>query len=294
MLGYGETTRSRFLSKSKRRIRGEFGSTASFQLRLRSALAAAAACSLAAASGAAAEPQDFLGASDRKLVAHLGKDVVGAPVAPIDPAKLIAAITRPQTAEFIVIAGPKKGQNVPVSIRREKSLPKGLKPAPGPIWALKVPDVIVEYMIEEKDGLSAPHLAIGTGTLATSYLPPEPVLLRDVGPGDSSSYEMEVRVHPADDPEKTKYKGLIRTTYSNKGSYRIKTPAGSFDGVLVRIDFQGKLGPATMNDSDLRIYSPEFGLLGIVTHDRLHALLLVNRDEHVTLLVTKLPSAVGK
>lgn len=279
---------------SKRRTHGTSGSTRSRRFRISWALAPVAACGLAAASGGAAEPRDFLDESDRKLVAHLGEDVVGAPIAAIDPATLVSALSRPQTADFRMIDGPKKGQNVSVSIRSEKTLPKGTKRAPGPIWVLEVPGVIVEYMIEEKDGLSAPHLALGSGALSTSYLPPEPVLLRDVAPGDSKSYEMEVHVHPADDPEKTKYKGKIRSTYSNRGSYRIKTPAGSFDGVLIRIDFKGKLGPATMNDSDLRIYSPKFGLLGIVAHNRLHAMLLVNRDEHVTLLVEKLPSAAGK
>ena len=226
---------------------------------------------------------------DRELLGRLGPHVLGAPIAPIDPATLIEAVTRPQTSRFVMIEGPKKGQWVPVSVRSEQQIPGGGKPADGPLWAIVVPGVITEYVVAGQAGLHSPMIVLGDGALASSYLPPEPMLLRGVAPGTSKSYEMQVHVHPTSNPEKTKYKGQIRTHYTNKGSYRFHTPGGDFDGVVIRTDYQGKLGPATMNDSDMRIYSPKVGLLAIVTHDRLHAMLLLDRDKHVPLLLAEPP-----
>ncbi|MEE2703472.1 MAG: hypothetical protein VX614_05570 [Myxococcota bacterium] len=244
---------------------------------------------LATSTTAWADSPNLLNDADRELLGRLGPDVLGAPIAAIDPAALIEAVTQSRISRFVMIEGPKKGQLVPVSVRSETQIPGAKKPADAPLWAIRAPGVITQYVVAGEEGLRSPMIVLGDGTFASSYLPPEPMLLRGVVAGASKSYEMQVQVHPASNFEKTKYKGRIRTTYTNKGSYRLHTPAGAFDGVVIRTDYQGKLGPATMNDSDIRIYSPKVGLLAIATHDRLHAMLVLNRDKYVILLLAKPP-----
>ena len=46
-----------------------------------------------------------------------------------------------------------------------------------------------------------------------------------------------------------------------------------------------------MDDFDYRIYSADIGLLAIVTHDTLKAMLLLNRDTHMALLLKNTPQA---
>ena len=244
---------------------------------------------LAAGSPASPQPTDRLDTIDRELIARLGDGIIGEPIEPIDPEKLVAAMARPHSAEFRVIEGPQKGKTVQLSVRKEDGGSHANASGLTPSWVLEVPGVITEHLVEDAEGLSASTLVIGTSGMSSTYRPPEPMLLRGIAAGKSKSYVMDVRVHPLAHPEQTKYKGQIRTTYSNRGSYRIQTPAGAFNGTVVRSDYQGKLGPATMNDVDIRIYSPTVGLIAIVTHNRLHAALLLNRDKHITLLVEKLP-----
>ena len=275
MLGFrpGEKTESMFI------LRNGFFALAYFTAGLL----------LATSTTAWADSPNFLNDTDRELLGRLGPHVLGAPIEPIDPAALIEAVTQPRISRFVMIEGPKKGQLVSVSVRSEKQIPGAGKPADAPLWAIGAPGVITQYVLAGEEGLRSPMIVLGDGTLASSYLPPEPMLLRGVAAGVSKSYEMQVHVHPANNFEKTKYKGRLRSTYTNKGSYRLHTPAGAFDGVVIRTDYQGKLGPATMNDSDIRIYSPKVGLLAIATHDRLHAMLVLNRDKYVILLLAKPP-----
>jgi hypothetical protein len=252
-----------------------------------------ALCAMAAASGLQADSKKLLDATDHALLARLGDNVLGKPIPPIDPAALVRAAMRSSPSQFLMIDGPDKGQHVSVSMHDDVTLPTGEKPIAGQVWSLDVPQVMRQYIIKDKGGLRAPLIVLKPGDYGMSYNPPEPMLLVEVAEGDSKSFEMDVRVLPVKDSTETKYQGRIRTTYTNKGSYRMTTPAGAFDGMVVRCDYQGKVGPATMNDSDLRIYSPEVGLLAIVTHNRLHAMLLVNRDKHIALLLAKDPRVPG-
>jgi len=242
---------------------------------------------LAAGSPAWPQPTNHLDAIDHQLVIKLGAGVVGAPVEPIDPAKLIAAITRPHSTEFRVTEGPKKGETVLLSVRKRGGGSNATASGRSSSWTHELPGILTEHVVENSAGLSASTLVIGTSGYSSTYRPPEPLLLSAIADGKSKSFLMDVEVHTKTQPDKVKYHGQIRVTYSNKGTYRIKTPAGDFDGLVVRTTYKGKLGPATMNDADIRIYSPTMGLIALVVHTRLHAALVLNRDQHTALLIDK-------
>ena len=70
----------------------------------------------------------------------------------------------------------------------------------------------------------------------------------------------------------------MTVTYRNLGAYEIKTPAGTFPGLVIRCDYVGTIGPAQMNDVDIRIYAPGEGLIAFSGHDRFRAFLILRKN----------------
>ena len=231
-----------------------------------------------------ADTPELLDATDRELLARLGPDIKRTPPAAIDPASLIEAFTRAQNWPFRMIEGPKQGQRTEISIHPRSQLPGSDEPSETPLWAFEIPGVITQYAVAAEEGLHSSLILLQEGPLTLSYIPPDPVLLRGVGHGESKTYEMDVEVHPVSDLKDTRFTGRIRATYMNKGSYRFETPSRTFDGVIIATEYKGKVGPVSVNDRDLRIYSPEVGLVAMVVHDRLHALFLIRENKFLTLL----------
>ncbi|MEE3327928.1 MAG: hypothetical protein VX252_11385 [Myxococcota bacterium] len=227
---------------------------------------------------------ELLDATDRALLGRLGSDVKRTAIPAIDPDRLIEAFTRAQSWPFTIMEGPKKGQQVELSVQAPSRLPGSGKALDTPVWALEIPGVMKQYAEVTGEGLQSPIIMLDRGTFAASYLPYDPVLLRKIDFGQSKTFAMQVKVHPQSDFSETEYEGQIQATYTNKGSYRFDTPSGTYDGVIIATEYRGTLGPATMDNRNLRIYSPKDGLVAMVAHDRLHAILLVDEDKFITLL----------
>lgn len=69
------------------------------------------------------------------------------------------------------------------------------------------------------------------------------------------------------------------------------TRAGEFDCLLLRLDDDGQVGPASVKDTNLRFISPEMGLVASVEGKRVSALLFDNTDTRIAMALQEPPAA---
>jgi hypothetical protein len=56
----------------------------------------------------------------------------------------------------------------------------------------------------------------------------------------------------------------------------VTVPAGSYDAALVRWDYSGKIGPATIKDSQYRFVAPGAGMVAMIQIRSITAMLIYN------------------
>ena len=226
---------------------------------------------------ASATPPDLLTQNDRELLARLGPGVIGKPIAPPSEKEIAAAVVRPRSARFRMVAGPRAGQTIEVTTKSARELPDG-SAVKKPTWVIDIPDVMTQYMVMDEVGLTAPAVLLRSAGLFSEYQPIEPLLIFGLGPGESKTYPSKAAARHVSKPEEVAYGGEVTVTYRNLGAYEIKTPAGTFPGLVIRCDYVGTIGPAQMNDVDIRIYAPGEGLIAFSAHDRFRAFLILRKN----------------
>lgn len=121
------------------------------------------------------------------------------------------------------------------------------------------------------------------------YDPPEPGLLAGLAPGDSKEVSIDVKVSELSDPDDAAHEGKLDVTYSNLGAYRVTTPAGSYDAALVRWTYQGKVGPAKVDDTQYRFFADQVGMLASVDKLDISALLVYKKHAKFGKLLAQAP-----
>jgi len=108
------------------------------------------------------------------------------------------------------------------------------------------------------------------------FTPGEPLIILGLKPGESRQVTVKVQVAPLSKPDKISYKGALTISYTHIGAYKVKVPAGIFDAELIRWDYQGKVGPADVKQTDLRLIAPRAGMVAMIQSKNISAMLIYN------------------
>jgi hypothetical protein len=224
-------------------------------LLLASGEALAAGASLSAAEGAMLEEL-------------LGPGVIGEPVAGSALTPSFAPL-RAGTWTYRIVGGKNKGQSEQHVVTRLERDPSGAS------WRYAVGSTGVLFIKHTDDGdltfLTQEDAAQG---VITRYEPAEPGLLNGLAPGDSRASTIAVKVYDLSDPQEVTHEGTLDVTYSYLGAYKVKVPAGSYDAALIRWTYQGKVGPAKVEDSQYRFFAENVGMVASVDKLDVSALLV--------------------
>lgn len=109
---------------------------------------------------------------------------------------------------------------------------------------------------------------------ATRYAPAEPFLLKGMMPGGERRLRMAVRVYDPAQPSEVTHEGSLDVVHRYLGAYRIRVPAGTYDAVLMKSSFNGRIGPARLEDTQYRFFAPGAGLVASIERRDVSALLL--------------------
>ena len=74
--------------------------------------------------------------------------------------------------------------------------------------------------------------------------------------------------------------------------WRVRTPAGEFDTILIREDFKMKIGPLKAEDDRLLFFARGVGLVAEVEGVRASAVLVIRIKEHSAKVLVEYPDSL--
>ena len=213
----------------------------------------------------------------------LGQGVVGAPVAGSTLTPEFAPL-RDGTWTYQIVGGKNAGQteqHVVTRLQRDTS---------GASWRYAVGTTGLVFIKQMKDGsLTFVTEEDADQGVITRYEPPEPGLLTGLAPGGSRSSSIGVQVSDLSDPSVVSHSGTLEVTYSYIGAYKVTTPAGTYDAALIKWAYQGKVGPAKVDDTQYRFFAPKVGMVASVDKLDVSALFVYHEHSKFGKLLAKTP-----
>lgn len=127
---------------------------------------------------------------------------------------------------------------------------------------------------------------LGAGAL-TRYDPPEPLLFQGLEPGGERRLQMAIRVYDEEEPDAIIHRGELNVHYRYLGAFRLALPAGTFNTVLMKSSFAGRVGPARLLDTQYRFFAAGLGMVATIEHRQISALLFYRSRLDVARLLTE-------
>jgi hypothetical protein len=261
-------------------------------LRTRSNLCLTSVLTIVATSGlgiAFAGPQAGavipLPREDQKVLdQYLGKGVVGDAVAagPLnDPSKYYPL--RVPTLGYRLTSGEQKGSeedHVFTELKRDH---------PGVSWKEAWGEDDALFLNQDDDGniYLVSHNEHAEGVI-TQYLIPEPMVLTGMKPGESRTAKSKLNVYDLAHPDHLSHNGHLDVKLTYVGAYRVTVPQDSYEAVLLKWEYKGKIGPAKVVDVQYRLLAEDVGTVAMIEKKSVSAMMVYNEHANVgSVLVSK-------
>ncbi len=121
------------------------------------------------------------------------------------------------------------------------------------------------------------------------FSPAEPILVVGMKPGDSKKVTIGVKVYDLSSPKEVSHSGSLDLEYSYIGAYKVTVPAGSYDANLLKWVYDGKVGPASVKDTEYRFVAKDVGIVASIDKKRISALLLYHNNSNTGKVLEKAP-----
>ena len=226
-----------------------------------------------------------LPAQDRKdFEKYFGRGVVGKAIEarPIDDPEAFLGFGSEGAETVRVTHGKKKGRTYEVRASRVD------RPGGPPLWRIETDqDVRFGEVDENGDVVLYTYHNLKQGVM-TRYSPGEPVLLKGIRPGESRDFEVEVEIFDLARPDHRKHRGRFKIVYSYVGAYEVNVPAGTFDAALFSWSYDGKVGPATIKDTQYWFVAEGVGAVARVHRKNISAMLVYSdKDKIAEVLIAR-------
>jgi hypothetical protein len=258
------------------RIRGRVVSMRSLA-RLAAGAAVALALflfSIAGQAGAQGTVLPLPPADQQKLAANLGAGVVGAAL----PSERITDTSayfplNEKTFVFQVTSGSNAGNT------QNLVLKKARRPGGTVSWRFNFAPSLAGFISATAGGdLIMPAISdVDEGVIVVTT-PANPFVLTGLKPGESRSFRQKVSVNYLDDPTKRDWGGRLNATYTYVGTYNVTVPAGTFNAILIRFAYRGKVGPADVVYTAWYFFARGVGLVAMVNLEDVSAFWIYHND----------------
>jgi hypothetical protein len=204
----------------------------------------------------------------------LGSGVLGAalPANPIaDPTILIPL--HPGSWTFQVSSGPNQG-----TIETDVLQPN-TQPGADSQWQYSAGQRAIYDLQQASDGsiVSPSGQDLSRGVL-TRYDPPRPVLLAGMQPGAQQTITEQVNVFDLSDPGTVTHTGSLTLTITYVGRYKVTVPAGTYSAALIKWQYNGEVGPASIADTEYRFFADGVGPVATIDKQNVSAFFIYNTN----------------
>ncbi|MCF8131004.1 MAG: hypothetical protein K9N10_21035 [Deltaproteobacteria bacterium] len=220
---------------------------------------------------------------DRQSLAILGEGVVGKALSAVplhDIGRLMPL--REDETDYRITAGAHKGT------RQQAAISKAKGKKERNLWQRTIAGDATEFF--SVDGSGAINLVSERDlkqNVITRYRPMFPIMSDGMKPGETSRVETAVSVYALHDPTDLKYKGRLKVTHTYVGAFEVTVPAGTYETVLIRSSYEGKVGPADVTDGGYAFYAKDVGI--VASLERMHVTAFLFYDKR-----TKTPKVLVK
>ncbi len=216
-----------------------------------------------------------LAPEDQEVInSRLGPGVIGKalPSKPIDDPSIYFPL-QDGASTYQVIAGPNAGKTQTLGLTKVR------RPNGKSAWRFQLSPSLAGFIRQTSDGnLIMPAVSdLGEGVVVTTT-PANPFLLKGMKPGESRSYVQQVAVNALEDPTDHEYSGSLSGTYTYLGTYEVTVPAGVYPAALFRLVCEGKVGPAQTKDKAYYFFSPNKGVIAMISQEDATAFWLIHID----------------
>jgi len=126
--------------------------------------------------------------------------------------------------------------------------------------------------------------------MLSRFTPPQPLVPAGMKAGDTTVAETDVSVYRVGRPDRVKLTGALRVTCRYLGAFEVRVPSGRYIAALLKSTFEGKIGPATVHETEYRFLAKRVGTVAMVVK-RNNSAVLIYRDRFE---VGKVLTARGK
>ncbi len=184
---------------------------------------------------------------------------------------------------FDIVAGPKADQRFAQRF-------EPIDDQPG-VYRHTSPTDKIEHVRFNDDG-SVDLLAVEdtSHNVITRFDTPLPVYRPSLKPGQELTVTAQARVLNRDDPSQQTDGGKSVMTITWAGDQRLGTPAGAFDVMRWRYDYEGSFNAAHVTSTTIRWFSPTAGLIAEFYREQGKALGLFGWDERYSIVRRDAPT----
>lgn len=215
-------------------------------------------------------------ADQQQIATYLGAGVVGAAV----PSQRIDASTYFPLADKVFVYRVTSGSNSGTT--QNLGLKQAHRPTGAPAWRFQLTPTLAAFINANASGdLMMPAVSDSDKGVVVVTTPANPFVLNGMQPGEARSFTQTVAVNYLDDPTKKDWGGSLSATYTYVGTYKVTVPAGTFDSILIRFAYRGKVGPADVVYTAWYFFAPGIGLVAMVNLEDVSAFWIFHIDTTV-------------
>jgi hypothetical protein len=216
-----------------------------------------------------------LPAEDHKVIsAMLGAGVVGQalPSAPIGDPTIYFPLSE-RAGSYLVTSGPNAGNTQTLNVAKRQ------RPGGQLAWRAALSPSQAGFIRQTSAGdLMMPAVTDSDHDVLVITTPANPFLLKGMKPGETRKFSQTVSVNYLDDPTRQDYSGSMTGSYTYVGTYQVTVPAGTYQALLMRLSYEGKVGPAHTQDTAYYFFAPQVGTVAMISQEDVEAFWIIHID----------------
>jgi hypothetical protein len=157
------------------------------------------------------------------------------------------------------------------------------------VWKRTIGTEFVEYVTIASNHDFGKHLEEDLDVGYSSRFLPGVVWLGRTKAGGTRTIDSKIEAFKTDRPDHVSFHGKLTAKLSYVGQYEVTTPAGTWPALLMRAEFDIKIGPAKVTDTAYMFFAKGVGKIAEIESTRVSAALVYHSSTKVAKVLAKYP-----